>query len=88
MVDPMENDDQLVDDDFRNLIISIADKFAYLAGEVSGSKGFVDIFGEHAEKIYDYMDIFDAQLEIACKATKIGLTKTVIKKIRDFIKKG
>ena len=81
-------EEELTNEDFAELIGGIVNKIGYLAGEVSGHDDLVELFGDHAEKIYEYLDLFDSQLDIACKATKIGLTKTVIKKIRDFVKKG
>ena len=81
-------DEELTNDDFKEIIGDIVDKIGYLAGEISGHDDLVDLFGDHAEKIFNYMDLIDSQLDIACKVTKIGLTKTIIKKIRDFVKKG
>lgn len=78
----------LTNDDFKEIIGDIVDEIEYLAEEISGHDDLVELFGDRAEKIFEYLELIESQLDVACKVTKIGLTKTIIKKIRDFVKKG
>ena len=72
----------------RKTILGIGEKVEYIMYEIGSSDKLLDsLYGEEG-KIVEMLDVLDMQLDIACKAIKIGLAGTIFSTMSDFLKKG